>query len=108
MSKKDDIVLNSKVLVFGKYSGTVRFANDEKFGIELETVPMGKNGILNGKPCFKCRDGYGLFPVKKFVQMYSRHQQAATQIQSAFRGVRLFFDPRSCSLKSSIKSHHSI
>ena len=33
MSKKDDIVLNSKVLVFGKYSGTVRFANDEKFGI---------------------------------------------------------------------------
>ena len=88
MSSSDDIGLSSKVLVFGKYAGTVRFSNDDRFGIELERVPMGKDGTLEGKPCFMCRDGYGLFPVKKFVQMYSRHQQAACQIQSAFRGVR--------------------
>ena len=86
MSKKDDIGLSSKVLVFGKYSGTVRFANDEKFGIELESVPMGKDGTLDGKPCFKCRDGYGLFPVKNFVQMYSRHQQAIETRQASFSG----------------------
>ena len=87
-SSSEKIGLSAKVLVFGKYSGKVRFSNDDRFGIELDAVPMGKDGKLDGKPCFKCRDGFGVFPIKKFVQMYSRHQQAACEIQARFRGVR--------------------
>ena len=85
----DKIGLSTKVLVFGKYEGVVRFANDDTFGVELSGSAVGNSdGTLKGKKCFQCKDGYAVFAMKKFVQIYSRHQQAATQIQAVVRGVR--------------------
>lgn len=87
MSSDKIIDVNTKVLVFGKYAGTVKWKDEERYGVELSNCQVGNSdGTYKKKEYFKCKKGYGAFT--KFVQIFSKHHQGATRIQSLFRGVR--------------------
>ncbi|TMW57085.1 hypothetical protein Poli38472_003010 [Pythium oligandrum] len=85
------VEVGARVLVFGKYAGTVRYVPERRsalVGIELDRARGENDGEIDGQRFFQCKANHGIFVREENISRFSNEDAAACILQSMWRKFR--------------------